>query len=277
MTRMVITVLGIVVAAALAGCSGQSSSQADQFEASTARTPRDPAADAKSPLQPLLQWAKKTAADLEKNVQDYSATFVKSERISGKLNDQSIFLKVREKPFSVYSYVLEPTKRKGAEAIYVDGKTNGKVLVHDIGITGRVLGTMSVEPTNSLVFGDQLRPITDIGMLNLCRRLAEFADKELGDPRFSMKTSENAKVNDRPCTCMEVSHPGDGKAKRPYVIRVFVDKELHCPIRYECYEQSATPGEPPELKAQYSYIDLKLNNGFTDTDFDAKNPKYSFP
>ena len=34
--------------------------------------------------------------------------------------------------------------------------------------------------------------------------------------------------------------------------------------------------EKPELIEEYTYLNLKINNGFTDADFDTKNPNYSF-
>lgn len=58
--------------------------------------------------------------------------------------------------------------------------------------------------------------------------------------------------------------------------RIFVDDQLNLPIRYEAYDFPAAAGGPPELIEQYSYLDLKLNNGYTDADFDVENPKYGF-
>ncbi len=49
------------------------------------------------------------------------------------------------------------------------------------------------------------------------------------------------------------------------------------PIRYEQYDWSGVAGDRPELVEQYTYLDLKLNVGLTDADFDKRNPSYSFP
>jgi hypothetical protein len=38
----------------------------------------------------------------------------------------------------------------------------------------------------------------------------------------------------------------------------------------------ASLGGPPELLEEYNYVDLKLNNGFTDQDFSIDNPAYYF-
>ena len=32
----------------------------------------------------------------------------------------------------------------------------------------------------------------------------------------------------------------------------------------------------PQLLEEYTYLNLKLNNGFTDADFDVRNPNYQF-
>jgi hypothetical protein len=57
---------------------------------------------------------------------------------------------------------------------------------------------------------------------------------------------------------------------------VFVDDELNIPVRYEAYDWPATPGGPPQLLEEYTYTDVKINNGFTDADFDEHNPQYHF-
>src|SRR5262245_57541334 len=80
------------------------------------------------PVLPILRWAEGAKKNLD-TVQDYSATFVKRDRIDGVLGEhQHLFLKVRQKPFSVYIYFLGPEDVKGREAIYVEGKNDGHLL-----------------------------------------------------------------------------------------------------------------------------------------------------
>jgi hypothetical protein len=59
-----------------------------------------------------------------------------------------------------------------------------------------------------------------------------------------------------------------------------VDDELNIPVRYESYDWPKTPGaalnRAEDLFEEYTYTDLKLNNGFTDADFDENNSKYNF-
>ncbi len=36
------------------------------------------------------------------------------------------------------------------------------------------------------------------------------------------------------------------------------------------------PGGQPQLLEEYTYLNVKLNVGLTDADFDDKNPEYNF-
>jgi hypothetical protein len=58
---------------------------------------------------------------------------------------------------------------------------------------------------------------------------------------------------------------------------VFIDNEWHFPIRVEIYELPQDRSKQPQLVEEYTYKDLKLNNGYSDADFDPKNRQYKFP
>ena len=99
-------------------------------------TSNPPAVQAEHPWMPVLRWARQEEETIDRNVRDYSATIVSRERIDGKLEEyRSIFVKVRHRPPSVYVYVLAPEGRKGDEAIYVEGRNNGKLLGHTTAIS----------------------------------------------------------------------------------------------------------------------------------------------
>ena len=63
---------------------------------------------------------------------------------------------------------------------------------------------------------------------------------------------------------------------RFHIARIFVDDELNLPIRYESYDWPEEEGGKPQVLEEYTYLNLKLNNGFTDADFDIRNPNYQF-
>jgi hypothetical protein len=230
------------------------------------------------PLMPVLRWAYNGLGDLEK-MRDYSATLAKRERIGGKVLDyQYMFVKLRQKPFSVYMYFLGPADLKGQEVIYVEGQNNGNMWAHaGSGIQLTMFRTVSLRPDGVVAMKNQRYPLTELGILNLTRRLVEVGEDNIKYGECDVKYYENTKINGRVCTCIEVIHPVPRRNFVFHLARIFVDKELNLPIRYESYDWPRETGGPPELLEEYTYLDLKLNNGFTDADFNIRNPDYKFP
>jgi hypothetical protein len=227
------------------------------------------------PLMPALRWAYDGIGNIEK-LQDYSATLAKRERINGKvLEYEYMFVKVRHKPFSVYMHFLAPAALKGQEVLYVEGQNSGKMWAHGVGMRA-MFGTVSIEPTSAVAMHNQHYPLTELGILNMVRRLVEVAEQDKKYGECDVKFFKGAKVNNRVCTCIQVVHPVPRRNFIFHEAKIFVDDELNLPIRYESYDWPKTPGGPPELVEEYTYLNLKLNNGFTDADFDIRNDAYSF-
>src|SRR5580704_13816784 len=87
------------------------------------------------PLEPALQIASKALSTIQNNIKDYSCTLVKRERIDGTLlPPEFLFIKIRHQPFSVYTYFKAPEGKKGQEALYVEGKNDGCLLAHGVGV-----------------------------------------------------------------------------------------------------------------------------------------------
>jgi hypothetical protein len=227
------------------------------------------------PLAPALAMAMSCQQTISK-IRDYSATMVKRERINGKLNEKEfMFVKVRQEPFSAYTYFLGPEKMKGQEAIYVAGKNKGNLLAHGVGLK-RALGMVSLDPNGLIAMAGQRYPITEIGVANLTKRLIEVAENDMKFGECEVQFFKDAKINGRSCTCIKVTHPTPRKEFKFNVATVFVDDELNVPVRYAAYEWPAVAGSEPQLLEEYTYLDMKINQGFTDADFDDKNPNYRF-
>jgi hypothetical protein len=229
------------------------------------------------PLEPALELAQRGLAQLRANVKDYSCTMVKRERVDGKLGEhQYIFLKVRHEPFSVYLYFLAPDDVKGQEVIYVSGHNDGNMLAHAGSGVRAMVGTVSLKPDGALAMQGNRYAVTEIGVENLAKRLVEVAqhDKQFGECEVNFYP--NAKVNGRICTCVQVVHPVPRRNFRFHLARVFIDDELLIPVRYEAYDWPHEEGGQPVLMEEYTYMNVKVNNGFTDADFDPKNAAYKF-
>jgi len=225
---------------------------------------------------PALRWAKAGLPILE-GFQDYSAVLVKRERVENKLRDpEYMFVRIRHKPFSVYMCFLAPPSVKGTETIYVEGLNNGKMWAHPPGIQNRLIGTLSLDPRGPIAMHGNRYPITEVGLANLVRRLIEVGERDAQYGECEVKFIEGAKINDQVCTCLQVIHPVPRRNFTFNIARIYVDARTNMPIRYEAYDWPTTAGGAPQLIEEYTYLDVKVNNGFTDADFDINNPNYQF-
>ena len=229
------------------------------------------------PLEPALALAAKVLDNLRTNIKDYSCTVVKRERIGGELQPHEyMFAKIRHEPFSVYLYFLAPEAVKGQEVIYSDGKNDGNMLAHAGSGVRAMVGTVSLKPQSMLAMQGNRYPITEIGVENLAERLVEVAkhDRQFGE--CDVNFFPEAKVNGRVCTCIQVVHPVPRRNFRFHLARVYMDDEHLIPIRYEAYDWPKEQGGQPILMEEYTYMNVKVNNGFTDADFDPTNSAYKF-
>jgi hypothetical protein len=227
---------------------------------------------AEHPLTPVLRWAKQGLPAIEK-LKDYSATLVRRERIRGALSGyERLSVKIRHTPFSVYVGFEAPANVKGQEAIYVAGRNQGNLLAHK----ARVSATISLLPEGMIAMTGRHYPLTEIGLVNLVHRLIEVGERDVRYGECEVNYYAAAKVDHRPCTVIEVVHPVSRDTFRYHVARIFVDDQLKMPIRYESYDWPREPGGAPQLIEEYTYLNLKLNCGFTDEDFSVENPAYGF-
>ena len=233
------------------------------------------AARMQHPLTPVVAWLEDSLRQMEQ-LRDFSCTFKKREFVDGKLGEQqSMFVKMRMQPHSVYLYFLDPDVR-GQEAIYVAGKNGGNLLAHPIGIKQTLVGTLSLAPNDPQAMEGNRYPITDFGFRRLSERFLERCKYEMQFGECDVRVIEGARVNDRVCTCVEIVHPVKRSEFRYARCRLFIDNEYNLPIRCEGNDWPTNPGEEPPLVEEYTYANLKFNLGFTDADFDVNNPQYGF-
>jgi hypothetical protein len=163
----------------------------------------------------------------------------------------------------------------GQEAIYIEGKNDNKIVAHGVGIQ-RALGTLRIDPNGIIAMKGNKYPVTEIGILNLADKLLEVGKKDVKFGECTVNYSEGVKIDGRDCTMIQVTHPVPRSNFIFNIARIFVDKELNMPIRYESYDWPKKEGAKVTLIEAYTYQQLKLNIGFTDLDFDHKNPAYGY-
>lgn len=287
-----VLILAIVVGCSGAvGCSGDqgANTQADLGAQSSdaAASGGHPANDATTPrhnanaagdweqLDRALALARKSLATLN-TIRDYQCTFQRQERVGGELLEETrMEMKVRQKPFSVYMRFLEPASMAGREVIYVEGRNDGKLLAHATGLA-QTLGTVALDPNGMIAMRGGRYPITDAGMTKLVEKLLALgAQKHLF--RDSRITIEPVEFAERPGTRVEIRNPAPVGNFRLAVARIVLDREWNVPVHFEALEWPATGDSQPILLEKYSYLDLRLDTGLSDLDFDPKNPEYAFP
>jgi Protein of unknown function (DUF1571) len=237
---------------------------------------RPPAASA-AEADPIAR-AKRAIAECRANylrVRDYTCTFLKRERVDGRLTPQHVMtMKARTQPLSVYLKFQRPNA--GREAIYIAGRHGGRALVHDVGLGKLLAGTLALDPRGARAMQDCRHPITEAGLGHLIDQIARGWEAEMTPGETRVVIRPRALVNRRPCTLIESTHPQKQPSFLFHQVKVYIDQELGLPIRFEAYDWPRRPGGVPELVEEYTFLNLRLNVGLRDGDFDAANPNYAF-
>lgn len=256
--------------------------QAQQQPVRVAVNKGDGVAEKQHPLKPAIDIAKAALVNSQKNIFDYTATLVKRERIDGVLGvHEYIYIKVRNAkpatPFSTYMYFVKPAIAKGREVIYVDGKNQNKMCAHEGG-TGlkAAIPDLWLDPAGFLAMKGQRYPVTEIGLENLIIQLISRAERDMKAGMCKVQFRKGAMINKRKCTMIQVMHPDKRAPYDFHVAQIFIDDELQVPVRYVSYDWPTAPGVRPKLIEEYTYLNVKINNGFKNVDFDVNNPNYNF-
>jgi hypothetical protein len=239
---------------------------------------------AKHPLLPLLELTEQRLRSLDA-VQDYTCTVVKRERIEGRLQEaQTMFVKLRQEqarggqvmvPLAVYIRYLSPTELEGREVIYVQGANGGKMIVRKGGPRFAHV-TVAVAPDAPAAFRDNNHPITEIGFRSMLLQLLRYGREDLNYGECEVKYYTGAKINGRVATVAEIVHPVRRSHFQYHKAQVFIDDQLQLPVRFVVYDWPAQDGGNPPLIEEFTVVDIKLNVGLADAEFDHRNPDYHF-
>lgn len=236
-------------------------------------------------LDPALRLARDALARFRASVDDYTAIIIKRERIGGSLGGESrMEMKVRTRrlegdkvvrPLQVYLKFLDPWLARGREVIWVENRSEGKLVAHEGGLKNVM--RVALLPTDKLAMMGNKYPITEIGLEKLIEKLIEKGERDKLAGPCDVKIVDGFEVGGRPCQKIEVTHPNPDPRFDFHIAQIFLDTERMIPLRYAAYLWPEKPGGPPQLEEEYTYLDVKLNVGLTDSDFDPDNPAYNYP
>ncbi len=243
------------------------------------------AASDPSPIDAAIKLSRESLAHIQQHVDDYTALFVKRCRVDGELPPlQYAKVKIRNRkqrdgelatPFSVYLNFLKPASVQGREVIWVEGQHDGKLIVHEAAGIGKLLN-VKLDPNGTIAMRGQRYPVTEIGIENLAVKMIETGLRHRPHGECEVQFFRDAKIGEARCLMMQVTHPTKRDHFDFYQARVYFDEELKIPIRYESWSWPETPGGQPVLEEEYMYLQVRVNVGLTDRDFDLGNPEYRF-
>ena len=208
-----------------------------------------------------------------KKLSGYESKFTKTEVVGKQTVSQTIKIKVRHEPFSVYMYFAEP--HAGREVIFVEGRNNNNLLVHEAGFAS-LIGTLELAPTGSQAMSENRYPITKAGIQKMMEAVIEQWEAETTYGETEVKYFEDAKIGSMKCRVIESSHPQPRKQFKFHITRVWIDVKSGLPVRVQQFGFPPKSGEKPPVIEDYTFSDIKAEVRLTDRDFDTKNPSYNY-
>jgi hypothetical protein len=284
-----------VTAAALA-CTATRTNAADSAKTNTAvpsvQTSSRPVTAATAdltgnhPLATVLEFARQEQEYLRSTVRDFSCRLVKRERIDGFLQDYEYMdMQVREEvrddqrlitPLSIFLEFQSPKKVAGRRVLFVEGRHDGKMLVRNGGKHFEYV-VVEVDPLGETAMSESLVPITQSGFNHILAQMIKVLERhaaiDADGTNTGVRRISGAKINNRPCSVIRITHPKKQQGLEFHIVNVFVDRDLHVPVRVDYSDWPKTDGQQPPLIAEYTYTNLQLNVGLSERTFDPARLK----
>jgi hypothetical protein len=266
---------------------------------STATKSNTPAKDLvaqASSLEAVIARAEASLQRFRAEVRDYTGTLTKRERISSSLGEpQSMSIKIRSRKYAptidkstespttpmvveglhAYLRFTKPSSVAGREVIWIEGKNDNQITVHEAGMLNLI--SMNLDPNGTLAMVGSKYPITEIGIEKLLEKLIERGTKDKLSEPSEVTVTPGSMFGDLACDRIRIVHSKRQDGLDFHIAEVWIDPQTEIPLYYASYDWPKNPGESPELLEEYGYSDLKLNLGLSDSDFDPRNKDYQFP
>lgn len=230
------------------------------------------ASNAEHPLTPALRHAR-SCLEKAKEMSGYECTFSKKEVVGNELITQTMKMKVRHEPFSVYMFFMEPSK--GREVIFVEGKNDNKLQVHETGLAA-LIGTLSLAPEDSRVMAENRYPITRAGLKKMLESIVLQWEEETKYAETEVKYFEDAKVGDSKCRVIESSHPQPRKQFKFHLTRLWIDEKSGLAVRVQQFGFPKKKDAKAPMLEDYAFTEIKPEVRLSDRDFDVNNPSYNY-
>ncbi len=227
------------------------------------------------PLARALQFAVQHHEYIREHVQTFACVLAKRERINGRLREYEYLrtLMRNEKkqdgevvePLAVFTEYLSPAKVRGRKVLFVEGQNDNKMMVRRGGPRFAHV-VMNIAPDSEAAQRESRYPIMDLSLAHVVERLIEQAYHDIRVDPEGLNTEvsffRGATIDGRRCTHIKVTHPEEDYIFAYHMASIYVDDELHVPLRVETYTWPKKPDEKAILVEEYTYMRLKLNVQF---------------
>ena len=182
-------------------------------------------------------------------IRDYQGTFVFQYREGDRMREPAVCsFRFRAQPFSVAMEWLKGAGRID-KLLYVAGKNQNKMLVHPTGLSGALIGSISVDPNIAASNSPYARPITQFGLENnLQRILKEWRNTGATELTETEILDHNLLYGKEVITLRKENSRG--------TVVVDLDKQSCLLQRIQTYDSGG------RLLSHYEYRDLQFNKGF---------------
>lgn len=209
----------------------------------------------------------------ESTVRDYSCTFIKRERVNGRLRpEQEMVARFKEDPFSVALTWVRRGDSMAQQAVYVKGKLtdghgNELAEVRPISPWDILAKRVPQNIDGKSAQNASRRSIDQFGFgctLGLILRYSELAERR---GELALSFAGEGQIDGRPTYVLERRlpyTPDDGTYPDALLV-VHIDKELLLPTG--CFSYASDERTDESLLGSYVWTDIQLNVGLSDADF----------
>ncbi len=224
----------------------------------------------------------KRGRDFLQSLHGYTVNFDKQEEVHGTLLDeQSMFIKCRQKPFSIY--LRWDQGDTGREVIFVAGADDGKMIAHDGGWKAKI-PAFQLSPDSWLAMRDARYPVTNAGLSSLIDVMLEIHEEDLSTANYEICKIESGCESDaRPSLKFTTIYrsPAASPVYRKSVTHLDCDLNLPLHTEHFGWPASGKASDPSgcddsTLIERYTFRNLALDAALTDADFDRANESYNF-
>jgi len=243
-------VLGIlgILGAALSGVNGQPQEQVD-------------------PLEQPLKWLYQARTE-HGQIRDYTTTFIRQERVQGRLLEQNIIaLKVRTVPFSVNMRWLAPAEYAGQKVLYVRGSNRNQMRVKSAKPLQKIAGFVSINLDDPRAMQHSRHTVDELGIGNVIEQTIKIMEQERSVGKTQVRIAEYTYSN-QPCHRIEFVRSERHPSVYCYRTVLFLDKQTKLPLRIENYDWPSAAAADGELLEMFSYTSTRFNAGLSDVDFE---------